>query len=547
MELTPLENIIQKWIEDLAKGSGSGAKSLASVLRYEEDSLSQAMSNRVSMCRLDNQLARNWHRSINEACRVLQSLVEPRFRFANQNISKRQGEQLRPDLVLEDEISSAYVVVEIKRSKQAAREFATELLAYANCLRQQSPGSKVFFVLISTTWASIERYAISELSQLNIPVLPLEYRALDPGETGATLRVRSDLLPAESDALFSEMALKVWTKTFYVPATWNQSQNSFLWINRIKHTVAEILREAEKTGASGFIIVWTTPNDRIYQGVSRLYFSMSVQSPDRTDRKLRKNASDVADEIPWDKYDDDPIEDDTALRLLLRLNIFKEVLSDSPENEGTWVKLRERLDNEDAEVVFFDSYGEIGDQVCKWRIEKRYAFECIIPDIAALPSYHPLTWLMALQSKFKCSVNASDDPIAWSAYRRGLDMGGFRGEEMVNIRDSHFGRALSQARFIYAWCVYFASEPNAPSLELSSNGYTTTCDWQHIQCAINFARERTAKKGPLAEYCFELGYQSSLLCRGSMETLVKKRDILRGQGLSLPPALDDHVDSFGSY
>lgn len=266
-----LEREIQDWIVQLAGNShGLGGSDFSSVLRYDNSPLSQEMRAWVERFGLDGALAPTRHRSVHAACRVLRSLVEPRFRRADTNISETPGQILKPDLVLEDEISGAFVIVELKRSRKAAREFATELLAYANCLVQQHQGSQVFLVLVSTSWAPLEQLAFAELAQRHIPVLALEYREEDPGESTPTLWVRSDLLPGASVGPFPAHALLVDTKVFWLPASWwRWSPSPALWMNRIEHAVAALIREAERGHASGFVIVWHLPHEVPSQGGNR--------------------------------------------------------------------------------------------------------------------------------------------------------------------------------------------------------------------------------------------------------------------------------------
>lgn len=123
------ESEIQDWIVQLAgKDHQAGGGNLSSVLRYDNSPLCQEMKAQVERFGFGGGLEPSRHRAAHEACRVLQSLIEPRFRSANTNITKTSGQVLKLDLVLEDEVSGAFVIVELKRSRNAAREFATELL-----------------------------------------------------------------------------------------------------------------------------------------------------------------------------------------------------------------------------------------------------------------------------------------------------------------------------------------------------------------------------------------------------------------------------------
>ncbi len=534
-----LEREIQDWIVGLAR-----ARTLSSVLRYGKDPLSQEMEALVHGFGPDSGLSPSRHRSVHEACRVLKSLIEPRFSGANKNISDVRGEQLLPDLVLEDEISSAFVVVELKRCRKAAREFATELLAYAHCLTRQHPGSQVFLVLVSASWAPLEQHAISEMARRNIPVLPLEYRDVEEGETTQTLRVRSDLLPVANVEPFPPSALLVDTKTFLMPAHWRLPMGQAPWLNRIEHAVAGLVREAEKAGSSGFVIVWFHPHEKPYHAPDepelRLYVSMAVRNPCRPDMTRMSKQPLKGDPFAGANsfY---PLTDDTAVRLLLGLEVGGGVRSYSSESEGTWSQLHARLEDENAFIVRFDSFGEIGDQVSNWRTHKRYMANGVIPDITILPSWHPLTWLSALESLIESTDQEEEDAVAWHAYHRGQHLGRLCGPEFLNCKDSHFGWAVAQARFASAWCDYFASHSGAPSLSLYRLVGGIRCDDKQVEHAINFAAHQVEKEGELAHCCFALGYHDGSSC-DNLKFLVDKRSVLRARGIALPPALDAKLD-----
>lgn len=540
-----LESEIQEWIAHLAgKNRRPGKSDLFSVLRYDESPLSQEMKAQVKGFGLDGGLAPFRHRAAHEACRVLRSLVEPRFRSANTNISETSGQILKPDLVLEDENSGAFVIVELKRSRKAAREFATELLAYANCLTQQHPGAQMFLVLVSTSWTHLEQHAFAELAQRHIPVLALEYRDVEPGESTPTLRVRSDLLPVASVEPFPPHALLVETKVFWLPASWRSLPRAAHWLNRIEHAVIALAREAERGRASGFVIVWHLPHEmpsRSPNGLEvKVFVSMAVRNPCRPQEFPEFKNDEEAEAFSWSNSSHE-FKDDTAVRLLLNLEIGEKVQFFSSESEGTWNDLYARLESENADIVRFDSFGKIGDQVSNWRTQKRYALGPVISDITSLPTWHPLTWLSALESLINTSEQDEGDPLAWHAFRRGEDLSRFSGSDFALRRGCHFGRAAAQARFARTWCDFFAGHHGAPKLfaQIDNSGFR--CDATHLDRAIQFASCRVAEEGELARYCFALGYHVGSGCN-NLDYLVNHRYVLREDGISLPQKLEAKID-----
>jgi hypothetical protein len=537
-----LEREIQDWIVQLARKSGLGGSDISSFLRYDNSPLSQEMRKRFG---LDGALAPSRHRSVHEACRVLQSLVEPRFRSADTNISETSGQILKPDLVLEDEISGAFVIVELKRSRKAAREFASELLAYANCLLQQNPGSQVFLVMVSTSWAPLEQRALAELAQRHIPVLALEYREEGPDEATPTLWVRSDLLPVTSVEPFPAHALRMDTKVFWLPARWwNWWSRTAPWMNRIEHAVAALIREAERGRSSGFVLVWHLPYEVPSHGGSRsedrVFVSMAVRNPSRPQVLPKFRDEPAATSFAWSNSLP-VLTDDTAVRLLLDLEFGENVQCFSSESEGNWDDLRARLERENAHILRFDGFGEIGDQVSRWRTQKRHALRPVVPDITAFPAWHPLTWLSALESLINSSEQQEGDPLAWHAYRRGEDLSKFSGPHFAWCKNRNFGLTVAQARFARTWCDFFAAHQGAPKVPTQIDSFGLRCDPAHLEHAIRFATSRVAEEGELASLCFALGYHAGSGC-DNIEYLLSLRDKLRMDGISLPQKLDAKVD-----
>lgn len=537
-----LEREIQDWVVQLASiNRRHGESDFSTVLRYDSSPLSQEMKAIVEGFGFKGTLASSRHRSVHQACRVLRSLVEPRFWSADKNISKTPGQILKPDLVLEDEISGAFVIVELKRSRKAAREFATELLAYANCLIQQHQGSQVFLVLVSTSWAPLERLAFAELALRHIPVLALEYREEGGDERTPTLWVRSDLLPVAGVEPFPAHALLVDTKVFLLPVKWSSAES---WINRIEHTVTALTREAEKERASGFVIVWNLPHEVPSQSGNktevRVFVSMAVRNPCRPQKFPDFQNEQESIDFAWSNSVE-TLTDDTAVRLLLDLKFGEDVQYFSSENEGTWNDLCGRLEREDACIQRFYGFGEIGYQVDRWCSQKRYALRPVILDITLFPSWHPLTWLQALESLIVPDEQEDEDQLAWHAFRRGEELGKFRASHSIPREGRHFGQAVSQMRFARTWCDFFAARQDAPIIPAKITNSGLRLSLVQLDSAISFALSCVEEEGALASLCFALGYYAgSDSC--NVDYLVKLRHGLRMEGISFPHKLDAMVD-----
>lgn len=536
-----LESEIQEWMVRLAdKGGWAGWGNLYSAVRYDDSLLSQEMKNEVED-KLNDGLTPSRHRAVRDACRVLQSLVEYRFKSANTNISLDPGKILKPDLILEDTTSGAFVVVELKRSRKTAREIATELLAYANCLSEQYPSSQVFLVLISTSWAPLEQHAFAQLAQSHMPSLALEYREADSHELTPTLLVRSDLLPVSNARQFPPAALQVDTKVFFLPNNWYRTEHR---CNSVGHAIKALVREAEKGRASGFVIVWSLPSESLSESPNglrvKLFVSVAVRNPCRSQAiPVFKAEHEAQDFVFWSTPEE--INDNTAVQLLLNFSIDKGIRSYSSEHEGTWNDLQARLDRENASIWHFEGFGEIGDQVSSWRTQKRYSLAPVLADITVLPTWHPLTWLPALESLIDTSEQEEENPLAWLAFRRGEDIGKFHSLRYTGCNARHFGWAVAQARFVRTWCDFSASNHEAPELVARISASQFRWDFSHRERAFKFAYDCVAAEGKLAHYCFALGFHVGSGCN-NIEYLIDQWYTLQKDDIHLPTKLKAKIE-----
>ncbi|MEG0858499.1 MAG: hypothetical protein RSG92_04205 [Pseudomonas sp.] len=534
MDAVKLEREIQQWLETLGgKESHSGSGDLYSVIRYSGDPLSKEMMAEVEGDRREG-LSPGRGRATREACRVLRSLYAPRFYSANTNISSNAGEVLKPDLVLEDEISSAFVIVEIKRSRQAAREFATELLAYKNCLCQRHPGSNVFFILVSTSWAPLEQHAFDQLTKLDIPTLPLEYRAASLNEPNETLWVRSDLFPSAQAQKFQPEMLQVETKVFSLPKNWFQGSS---WNNQVDRALNKLSRDAQRGRVSGFMAVWSNRWERSSREGGRLYFSMAVRNAYRPQEIPVFRSLEEEEAFAWSNTYS-ALFDDAAIRHLSDLELAKDTSCDSPESEGTWDHLQNRLNTEETLIWRFVSFGDIGDHINDWRDHQRYSLAPIIPDTANLPSWHPITWLPVLDTLIDRNRGEEEDTMQWRAFHTGTALGKLGTFRFEPRPLRHFAWGGAQARFLCTWNDLLALlpekarfYPNIFSLHYCS---FNVLEWQK---AVDFALDFMREKGDLASYCFILGFLYALK-ENNIGPISEQFALLREKNLKLPESLE---------
>lgn len=527
MQVRP-EKEIQRWLEALAgKGSLIGSGSPYEAIRYDESQLSQEIKGTVEHS-VEQKVGRDRPRAVHEACRVLSSLIEPRFYSADENIGT-PSDVLRPDIILEDEISGAFVIIEIKRSRKAAREYATELLAYAKALSSKHHGAQVFFVVISTSWSTLERHAFAKLVEWGVPCIALEYREECATENYQTLWVRSELLVEDDVVSFPPEALRVETKVFWLPETWFSTNV----VNVITHAISGLLREAEKTRASGFVITWWHPTEKPDQSQTRLYVSIAVRN------SIRKQ------EIPAFESEDEAFEfslfnsvselyDDTATRLFLELEILKDLQCYSSECEGLWKDLKKRLHKDGANIFSFDAFGGIGDYISDWRQRNRFALSSVVPDLMYLATWHPLTWLTPLESMTKVEIE-SDNESAVNAFRLGTELGALmdKSKKQAKMTARNFSWGSAQANFTQVWSDKFAQEIDAPNLFAEMGFNQLRVSVKVMEAAFQYACGQMALSGAESECCFVFGLKISA-GTGRIDFLERRSSELAMAGVYVP-------------
>jgi hypothetical protein len=389
------------------------------------------------------------------------------------------------------------VVIELKRDRAAAREFATELLAYADCLRRQQPRASVFLVAVSTSWRPLETHALAQLQEGRFPVLPLQF---EEGRHGSRLRVRTDLLVHEPyDGRIHSDALLVETKTFLDPARgrrWNQAA----------HVLRDISHGAAQGTASGFALAWRVSSDAVL-------VSMAVHDPSH-DPQLPHGPMSSDDAPTGEDLDraflNNPwhFGDDTATRLLLDAQLGVGIESYSSESEGTWKQLESRLLREDAEVLGFEAFGDFGDRVRRWLASDRDRFAPMVADLTAFPPWHPLTWLPLLDSLVHAGETENSVPLKDRASRIGEAIARFTYRPPFGSA-CHFGRGAAQARFLAAWeeIKSLTGKPIPPLVHVVSGAEIWFGSQEVRDEAVGLAFSRVRELGEMVGAAFLAGAQ----------------------------------------
>ncbi|QJW85198.1 hypothetical protein HK414_22515 [Ramlibacter terrae] len=442
--------------------------------------------------------------TVQGARRILDALIEPEFLYAEKNVSPSRPAKLLPDLVLRDVVSGAFIVIELKRERTAARQFATELLAYANCLRVTHPGAAVFLVPVSTSWRPLEKHAVAQMMQGRLPVLPLEIVDVS---NQPLLRVRSDLLVSDNAMHNPASALIAETKTFLISRP-QQPGVSGATINQLTHALRDVAHRAEKETASGFALAWHVA------GHDSLFVSVAVSDPCHTSEQPFDGKEPTDRHVSEEEFDralsndDWEFRDDAATRLLLGTELGVGIPSYSSEWEGPRHTLEARLLKENADVWGFEGFGELGAQLHCRRALQRNVFAPLLPDLITFSPWHPVTWLPVLDSVI---VDGPQDD-ANSAAARALRAGKVLGSTIQDCRRlgvRRFRRGASEARVLAA-CADLAvltrkpAQPFVQQVAANSIYFVPPEQWWGL-VQITHELLRTAGEG-LGE-AFEHGYR----------------------------------------
>lgn len=124
---------------------------------------------------------------------------------SDKSISREKGEVLRPDIVAYNPEENCFVIVEVKKEKQTARETMTELMAYEQEIQNHMPfcsNLDVLYVVVSPEWSTLLDHSIvSAVTWSSRKILALNYD-VDTGDVSIYLpdawsRLGTPLLPQD--------------------------------------------------------------------------------------------------------------------------------------------------------------------------------------------------------------------------------------------------------------------------------------------------------------------------------------------------------------
>lgn len=540
-----LEKQIQDWLLEVVGNTTKApndptreSRELKDVLSFGDHPLDIGLREALKSGKL---IPYESHPSAHQACRILRSFIEVTLLHGERDVSFEPQAILRTDIVLLDAgYSDSFVIVEIKRSKSAAREAATELLAYANAFKTRNRHAQVFLVLISTSWKQVERGAFRELVRNGYPFLPLEYVE---HPTSPTLLVRTDLLPARRDGFIHEDRLLLRSTVFPWPFP-SRYRIQPEHINRVAHIVRALTNRAWSAGQSGFVLAW-------YSEITlQLFVTVASCSPYQVDmfaydeisddvtRSLEQEAAFKEKLVMAARANVDRYNDSFAYELLYGSD-FGIKPEEEAGSEGNWPSFRKRLITDRAVVLSFEAFGDLGVHLDIWRTKHRNALAPAIPDVALLPTWHPTTWLPLLNSLLVSQENTGPFAAALEGFRAGEVVATFIQNQQHGRSVFHpmsFAWTSGQANFAAVWSQMSKTGSFDHLVQLKNGVLSAPIGTWHAvtesACAFFY------NKDLLACYCFLLGL-FSVNNQCSIEHLKQVRGEIDMQGVEFPPQLSE--------
>jgi len=293
------------------------------------------------------------------------------------NVSTTKGEILRPDLLLFNNETNTFIVVEIKREHGAERQAVSELLAYEHEIQNLMPfmsKTDIVFIIISADYRTLLEHSVSSLAiWQNKKILPLKISGIDSSDSSKwnlsfhkidswSLLSHTNILPEQ----ISTAELVLYDKDAYNPQINVKDKKDNIYV--INKGLELIIKEAERNNISGFVILIknTVPtldlnNYSIVIGVVN-HFSFLEHIEDNSS-KIKDYFLNDENFFGFDNHLQDIPFMDNSLKYLK--NFY------NPEYEGfdNWSNYREQLE-ENSTPIKIDFFGEIDSLVTQFALNK---------------------------------------------------------------------------------------------------------------------------------------------------------------------------------
>jgi hypothetical protein len=449
--------------------------------------------------------------SVQDARRVFNSLYDAGERSAEGNIAEKKEHRFLPDLLLFNDSSGAYIVVELKASAAAARQALTEVLGYAQEIKAQTNDAQVFIVIAAAEWSPLLDNAVAtQLRSRHFPLLPLQFYEKD----GFRLRLRIEPFLPRQEAIgyIDQSAFSCDTRSYFFQRRNCLLRDIEIAKVRIVEEMLDLAARGERTSTSGFVIAWR--NVHAWNLSTCVVNSARLPLPDTANPLLDHN------DLDW-------VDLDVGSALLDQVDECG--LPDSREFSGQegWRNQLRMMTGENAVLFDISMWGPLRDSLGAFKRNLvRAKPVCSDFNFSTCSLAHPFIWVPYLDEIMGLSIDI-ESPGLYSHYRLGLALGTAAAYYAGNIEsltlDENLGYLSAMGRLIDGWRRVFAHAGDActaPQLSFENDGLTLRL--RGIDHAIGWMEQQAQQAGRWPALAYSLGYACGLATRETGESAARR-------------------------
>jgi hypothetical protein len=300
----------------------------------------------------------------------LESLITNVQICANENISLKPGDILKPDFLLYSSESESIVIIELKNQDNAAREAGTEFGAYANEVKSYVPlvsDGDIINVIISTNWSVLLRhYIYHEIFWQQRNLLCLEPTAYD-GEKKLRIVEINRIIEGNISLKLSDRHLGGYHICLYDHSLYHKNPDySRLdkYLEQMKTAIQGMGSRGSSLKSHGFAFLWTDDLLTLAPYVITVVNVAPFQSLERLfhDEKFKPNK--ITESIIRNVIiESDPSGQGISLNSIADkgISFLENFCSPKRESFNTWYTLKNEIVAPTTKLISFVSWGIFGE------------------------------------------------------------------------------------------------------------------------------------------------------------------------------------------
>ncbi|KZL89403.1 hypothetical protein [Clostridium magnum] len=305
-----------------------------------------------------------------ESAKLILRDLDSELEFINgeqiKNISLNKDEKLYPDIVLYNQSTEKYIILELKRSNISERQAITELLGYKLEIKNHLPfisDLDIHLVVISTEFNALLKHSVASLILSDIPVLCLRpnlegdnFKDFEIVEIDSWTNTNYPVLNMEA---FSGYTLCLYEHNF------DNKLNDDKVFDLITISIDYLKSKANKAGSHGFCVAWKSINKKSLAKFSisiftvnpyNIFYNSRISSNSNFDNPMTEHIENCINNYQTHSIATSSIFDISGDMI----EFLKEELNPEFEFPCNFRGFRNYL-YDNGEAVICDSWGEIGE------------------------------------------------------------------------------------------------------------------------------------------------------------------------------------------